>query len=116
MNAVCVKRKYCRCKRGYAGHPKTLCEGKRLIVSISKSINITYNYVKACIKSQLHKNMQEKLTSFNAIWHVTTNFIRSRLLSIPGLAIVYCFAIYEMFSIAGRSSAIQHYQMWSQHQ
>ncbi|VDI14319.1 Hypothetical predicted protein [Mytilus galloprovincialis] len=26
VNAVCVKRKYCRCKRGYAGHPKTLCE------------------------------------------------------------------------------------------
>ncbi|CAC5423642.1 unnamed protein product [Mytilus coruscus] len=26
VNAVCVKRKYCRCKTGYAGHPKTLCE------------------------------------------------------------------------------------------
>ncbi|CAC5423647.1 PLG [Mytilus coruscus] len=26
VNAVCVKRKYCRCKKGYAGHPKTLCE------------------------------------------------------------------------------------------
>ncbi|OPL33298.1 apolipoprotein, partial [Mytilus galloprovincialis] len=26
VNAVCVARKYCRCKRGYAGHPKTLCE------------------------------------------------------------------------------------------
>ncbi|XP_071162417.1 uncharacterized protein [Mytilus edulis] len=26
VNAVCVKRKDCRCKRGYAGHPKILCE------------------------------------------------------------------------------------------